>query len=539
MKGKYRLTPLFKLLILLLVLAAIGGGVFGLVKAGVITTSSNNGKEKSTSETSSRRDTASTSNNGSVSDTNTSSTKTNTSTGNTKIRLSLDEWVGYGSIMIAKEKGFYDEEGLDVEINIINDATQSSNALIANELDAAGYTINRTAFLSSKFKQAGVDVIFPFITNFSNGGDGIIAKSSITSVNDLVGAKIGVPAFSESETLVVWFVQNSNLSDSDKKSIIDNLILFATSDDTAKAFFAGELDVAATWEPYLSQAEDMTDSHIFFSTASSRSLIMSGVTFRKDFADANPDAVSKFIRATLKASDYYTTDFDAYRKYMPMFQTASDQDIIDQASGAALTTWADNQSLLNGSAKDIYNDMCDIWTSLGETVDKNAVNDIFNDSYIMALESEYKADTVQKAETETKTVVVTEENKQDIIDAESLLTQSATVTFVINTAKFENTADATAKLDAFIKTAKILDGTIIEIAGNTDPNPNSDPQDTANKLLSEQRAETVKKYFVMQGIDVNRIITVGNGSSNPMYPNDTDEHRALNRRTDVSFKIIE
>ena len=538
MKGKYRLTPFSKLLILLLVLAAIGGGVFGLVKAGVITTSSNNGNEKSTSETNNKRGSTNMSNNGSASDID-RSTVIDTSTGNTKIRLSLDEWVGYGSILIAKEKGFYDEEGLDVEISIINDATQSSNALITNELDAAGYTINRTAFLSSKFKQAGVDVVFPFITNFSNGGDGIIAKSSIKSVNDLVGAKIGVPAFSESETLIVWFVQNSNLSDSDKKSIIDNFILFATSDDTAKAFFAGELDVAATWEPYLSQAEDMTDSHIFFSTASSRSLIMSGVTFRKDFADAHPEAISKFIKATLKASDYYTTDFDAYRKYMPMFQTASDQDIIDQASGAALTTWADNQTLLNGSAKDIYNDMCDIWASLGETVNKDAVNDIFNDSYIMALESEYKTDTVQQVETETKTVTVTEENKQDIIDAESLLTQSATVTFVINTAKFENTADATAKLDEFIKTAKILDGTIIEIAGNTDPNPNTDPQDTANKLLSEQRAETVKKYFVMQGIDVNRIITVGNGSSNPMYPNDTDEHRALNRRTDVSFKIIE
>lgn len=31
----------------------------------------------------------------------------------------------------------------------------------------------------------------------------------------------------------------------------------------------------------------------------------------------------------------------------------------------------------------------------------------------------------------------------------------------------------------------------------------------------------------------------GNGSSNPIVKNDTEEHRAMNRRTDVSFKIIE
>ena len=43
----------------------------------------------------------------------------------------------------------------------------------------------------------------------------------------------------------------------------------------------------------------------------------------------------------------------------------------------------------------------------------------------------------------------------------------------------------------------------------------------------------------MNGIDANRIITVGNGSSNPVAPNDTEENKALNRRTDVSFKIIE
>lgn len=43
----------------------------------------------------------------------------------------------------------------------------------------------------------------------------------------------------------------------------------------------------------------------------------------------------------------------------------------------------------------------------------------------------------------------------------------------------------------------------------------------------------------MNGISADRIVTVGNGSSNPVVDNDTEEHRAMNRRTDVSFKIIE
>ena len=110
---------------------------------------------------------------------------------------------------------------------------------------------------------------------------------------------------------------------------------------------------------------------------------------------------------------------------------------------------------------------------------------------------------------------------------------------MLTTGLLSDSAAASTELDKFIGIAKVLDGAIIEIAGNTDPNPDSDPLDEYNKKLSLQRAETVKNYFIMNGIDNNRIVVVGNGSSNPIVENDTEEHRAMNRRTDVSFKIIE
>ena len=513
-KGQYKLTTFSKVLILVVIIALAGLGVFFGIKSGKV-------KTKTMDE---------------LMDADGNVINTEKSSSNT-INLSIDEWIGYKSIVDAngglttQPGSIYDELGISVNISIINDATQSSNSLISGNIDAAGYTVNRVSFLSKKFQDAGVDVIFPYVTNFSNGGDGIIAKSNINNVNDLVNAKIGVPQFSESHAMVVWFVENSNLSDSDKQKIIDNLIFFATSDETAKAFFAGEIDVAATWEPYLSQAQSMSDSHIFFSTASSRSLIMSGVLFNKDFAEANPE---------LMAGELYETDMETIKTVMPMFATATEQDILDQCAGAKLTTWADNDEILGNEAKSIYSAMCDIWTGMGESVVPEMVDTLFDKSYNDAIKSEFAQNTAQSTTTETSNVTtVTEENKQEVLDAEALLTQSATVTFIINTAKFDDPAAASATLDEFIETAKILDGTIIEIAGNTDPNPISDPDDTANILLSQQRAETVKQYFILNGIDPNRIVTVGNGSSNPMYDNDTEEHRALNRRTDVSFKIIE
>lgn len=180
--------------------------------------------------------------------------------------------------------------------------------------------------------------------------------------------------------------------------------------------------------------------------------------------------------------------------------------------------------------------MCDVWTSIGETVDKDAVDSIFDDTYINNI-----ADNFSSTDTsiDTSKAVVTEENEQQVLDTEALLAKSTSVTFVVNTAKFSDSSEASKALDGFIDIAKVLDGSIIEIAGNTDPNPNSDPEDEYNIKLSKQRAEAVKNYFVMNGISPDRIVTVGNGSSNPVVDNDTEEHRAMNRRTDVSFKIIE
>ena len=538
---RFRLTKAAKILIMVLIVALIGGGIFAGVQTGVIQTK----KDKSTtSETVAKTETTSDNEDvdkkNIVKQTETKKDKPKTADDNA-VNVSLDEWIGWKSIIDAngglttQSGSIYDKLGIKVNINIINDATQSSNALIKGDLNAAGYTINRTAFLSKKFTNAGKEVIMPYITNYSNGGDGIIAKSSIQNVNDLVNAKIGVPEFSEAQTLVVWFVNNSDLSNKDKAKIIDNLVLFSTADDAAKAFFAGQIDVAATWEPYLTQAKNMTDAHVLFSTASSSNLVMDGILFDKKFAEAHADVVEKFIQGSLEAADMYNTEFDAIREVMPMFNTTSDEDIVANTESAKLTTWKDNSDLLNGTAKTIYSDMCNVWTSIGESVNADLVNSIFDDTYINAISDKFSATEVSN----TNTVKVTKDNKKEIQDTEALLSGRASVTFIKNTAKFSDSAAASEELNKFIDIAKVLDGAIIEIAGNTDPNPDSDPEDEYNKKLSQQRAEAVKNYFVMNGISNGRIVVVGNGSSNPVVDNDTDEHRAMNRRTDVSFKIIE
>ena len=450
------------------------------------------------------------------------------------INLSLDEWVGWKPIIDAngglttQTGSIFDKLGISVNINIINDAEASSNAMVKGDLTAAGYTLNRTAFLSNKFKDAGLDVVMPVFTNYSNGGDGIIALSKFQSIESLVNAKIGVPKYSEAQSLVIWFVNKSDLSDSEKQTIINNLILLDDAEQTGQAFFAGSLDVAATWQPYLSNAENSTNSHILFDTTASNKLIMDGILFRTDFANAHPDVVSKFIDGIFQAEELYTTEFDTIRKVMPMFADSSDEDILSMCGDAGLMGYSENINALENDCPTVYADMCTIWESIGETVDRTLGATLFDTSYIKALSDNYSSIP------EKETFEITEEQKEIIKDAQALLSKSATVNFVIDTAKFLDNAEANATLSEFVEIAKTLNGTVIQIEGNI----NSREDTEAGRKLSEERAKTVKNFFVANGIDANRIIVVGNGNTK-MIVDPFAQDSEKNRRTDVFFKTVE
>ena len=69
----------------------------------------------------------------------------------------------------------------------------------------------------------------------------------------------------------------------------------------------------------------------------------------------------------------------------------------------------------------------------------------------------------------------------------------------------------------------------VELAGHTDDVGNA----SYNLKLSSDRAEVVRRALIDHGIEESRLTAHGYGATKPMVPNDSDEHRALNRRTEM------
>ena len=464
----------------------------------------------------------------------TQATQTNNpSSNNDKIVITLDEWIGWKSLLDAngglttKPESIYGKMGLNVEFVVSNDATASSNMLIKGDSVGAGYTVNRYAFLNQKFKDSKVPVKMVYITNFSNGGDGIISKSSMSNVTDLVGKKIAIPEFSEAQTLVEWLIEASDLTEDQKKSIRSNYILVETPDDAARVFFAGEADAAATWEPYLTDAQNTAGAKVFFDTSEATNLILDGLVFREDFLKTHSKEIEKLIDGALQAADMYTTDFKAIRE-MPLFAEATEADIIDMASGAKLATWNQNMSLLTDEAITMFSDMSSIWLSIGEKANPNDAQTAFDSQYMETLRSKYADEEVEEVVTFNEEDRNKAEEKDNTL---ALLSKSLTINFGGDSAVIQ--ADSYKALNEFAAIAKNLNGIYIQVEGNT-ADVGGGPE--SGKTLSEERARAIALYLEAQGINPERFIIIGNGASNPKASNDTEEGRIQNRRTDIFFK---
>lgn len=94
------------------------------------------------------------------------------------------------------------------------------------------------------------------------------------------------------------------------------------------------------------------------------------------------------------------------------------------------------------------------------------------------------------------------------------------------------TADSLPVLDAAVKVLKDNPSVRIEIAGHTDSSGDAEN----NRVLSQQRAESVLKYLIDHGVVASQLTAKGYGPDAPLQPNTTPENRAKNRRVEFNLQ---
>lgn len=256
-------------------------------------------KEAAESSASSAAGTASTASTGTAAE---SSTGTETGAlydGQTVISCST--WIGYAPLHVALEKGFFKDEGIDVDVKVIESAGDRKTALAANKIQGIASTIDTLVMTNG----AGIPVTQVLALDTSYGGDGVISKKEFNSLADLKGKKVALD--STGGASLFWF---NYILDEQGLTMKDFDIQSMTAGDAGAAFVSGNVDAAVTWEPWLTNANKTDFGKTLISSKDYPDIIVDTLAFRKDFTEKYPGTIQKIVNAWFKALDYSKSNPD-------------------------------------------------------------------------------------------------------------------------------------------------------------------------------------------------------------------------------------
>lgn len=204
----------------------------------------------------------------------------------------------FAGLYTAKEKGFYDAEGIEVEI-LPGGTDVSSEEQVENDIAQVGI-----AFYSSvlTYQEGGYDFINVFQT-FKKSPQYLVAKadSGIKTGADLKGKKVG--SWFGGRQYEFYALAQLNGLDPQKD------IEWKQQDYTMDQFNSGELDVASamSYNEYLLLLENgysEEDLNIIDMNKEGAALLEDCLFVKRSWAEQNKDLLVRFLRATIKGWKY-------------------------------------------------------------------------------------------------------------------------------------------------------------------------------------------------------------------------------------------
>lgn len=250
----------------------------------------------------------------------------------------MPNYGGLWSLMTAKEKGFFEEEGLNVTLTQFEDGPTIIAAMENGSVNF-GY-IGQGAH---KLCVQGNATIIA-LSHISNG-DALIGGPGITTVEDLKGKVVAYSSGTSSEDIL----RNSLAAHGMTMDDIQAMDMDAAS--VVTAMMSGGVDACATWSPNsltilegMEGATKLTDNMTFSDTTVS---LASWIATPK-YLEENHDVAVRFVRALFKAMDYAADEHQDEVAQWCATQAALDYDTMYNQRGDA--DWLTGKEVVDGVA---------------------------------------------------------------------------------------------------------------------------------------------------------------------------------------------
>ena len=474
------------------------------------------------------------------------------------VKFAVNVWAGWAPIIWANQgskpkKVWKDAKGKDfqVELVLIDDPVSMGNTVASGDVHIGWATVDMLPLIIERLKRdpRSLPRVYQQI-DWSNGGDGIVARESIKNVADLRGKTVVLAQNSPSHYFLLNVLLNGGVQPSEVN------MKFTKDAFQAAAAFNQNKDYAAvvSWAPDIyNLTKTGMGNKMLVSTQTANRLIADVWFARADFARDNPDIIEGLVRGILDAVEDLKKDENkqAVGKMMDDFYSLPPGTGNGMLGDAHWTNYAENRDFfLNQNNptnfERTYNTAFLLYKAIRVVDSKTEFDKIMDFSVVKKLGAEPKY-AEQKNEYEFKFTPTT---GLDVNVENSVLTKTVTVNFFPNSFDLfkkvpaksgggdvpydpnaETTIEEIAKLAGQFGAARIV------IEGHTDSSMRGQADESLVRELSSRRANAVKEALLnrFKTLKPDQFVSAGYGWDKPADPKDPDNH-AKNRR--VEIKVV-
>jgi NitT/TauT family transport system substrate-binding protein len=210
-------------------------------------------------------------------------------------KVGFNAWIGSIAFFVAQQKGFFKEEGLDVQPKSFSSPGDPLKPLLSGDLDAALSTADCVLTVVDK---APGQLKIVYLTDTSAGADAILAKKDIKTLKDMKGRKVAATLGQCNQLLLDKALEKAGLTEKDINLVNMN------PDDAGAAFAAGQLDVAVTWEPWITKVSGEKAGHVIFSSKDTPNLILDVLAVSTKGVAKKPAETRAFLKALNRGYDF-------------------------------------------------------------------------------------------------------------------------------------------------------------------------------------------------------------------------------------------
>ncbi|MEE9566255.1 MAG: ABC transporter substrate-binding protein, partial [Desulfobacteria bacterium] len=206
--------------------------------------------------------------------------------------------------------------------------------------DAATLTIYEAILAAS----GGTPLKIVLLLDYTVGSDGVVAKKSIPSLQDLKGKRIGIEQGTIAHFTLLKALEKAGLDQTEVQLV--NLDLAALQ----QAFLHDEVDAVGTYEPYMSDLAHQGNGYIIFSSKEIPRAICDVLFVKEAIARGHPDVIDHWMKAWNDALNFKSNDPEDYLRTLSQLNGTPIPALKESFKGIFFTNLAENRMAFGSPA---------------------------------------------------------------------------------------------------------------------------------------------------------------------------------------------